>query len=88
MEDLKQLQQKLKEMEGKDISVHFEGSLRLILNVKKMQSIVTNTILLISNSELVKNEEVEIVVDDIVDIKIKDDIILKMNGNYQIDISS
>ena len=61
MEDLKLLQQKLKEMDGKDLSIKFEGSLRLLMNINNMQSIVTNTILLISNSDLQKNQEIELI---------------------------
>ena len=88
MEDLKQLQQKLKEMEGKDISIQLEGSLRLVLNIHSMQSIVTNTILIISNSQLIRNEEIEIVTDEIVSIDIKKEIKIEMNGNYIISIST
>lgn len=89
MEDLKLLQQKLKAMESKDISVQFEGSLRLLMNINNVQSIVTNTILLISNSDLQKNQELEIVTDDIVSVEyVGKDIKIQMNGNYNIYIST
>lgn len=89
MEDLKLLQQKLKEMEGKDLSIQFEGSLRLLMNIDNMQSIVTHTILLISNSDLQKNQELEIVIDDIVSIEyVRKDIKIGMNGNYNIYIGT
>lgn len=88
MEDLKQLQQKLKEIEGQDISIKFEGSLRLVLNIHNMQYIVTNTILLISNSQLIRNEEIEILTDEIISIDIKKEIKIEMNGNYTISIST
>lgn len=89
MEDLKQLQQKLKEMESKDLSIQFEGSLRLLMNIDNMQSIVTNTILLINNSNLVKNQEIELITDDIVCIEyIGKDIKIEMNGNYSIYIGT
>ena len=89
MEDLKLLQQKLKEMDGKDLSIKFEGSLRLLMNINNMQSIVTNTILLISNSNLVTNQEIELITDDIVGIEyIRKDIKIEMNGNYSIYIGT
>ncbi len=88
MEDLKQLQQKLKEIEGQDISIQLEGSLRLILNIHNMQSIVTNTIIIISNSQLIRNEEIEILTDEIISIDIKKEIKIEMNGNYTISIST
>lgn len=88
MEDLKQLQQKLKEIEGQDISIQLEGSLRLILNIHNMQSIVTNTIIIISNSQLIRNEEIEILTDEIISIDIKKEIKIEMNGNYTISISA
>ena len=89
MEDLKLLQQKLKEMEGKDLSIKFEGSLRLLMNINNMQSIVTNTILLISNSDLQKNQEIELITDDIVSIEyVSKDIKINMNGNYSIYIGT
>lgn len=89
MEDLKLLQQKLKEMDGKDLSIKFEGSLRLLMNINNMQSIVTNTILLISNSDLQKNQEIELITDEIVSIEyIGKDIKINMNGNYSIYIGT
>ena len=89
MEDLKLLQQKLKEMDGKDLSIKFEGSLRLLMNINNMQSIVTNTILLISNSDLQKNQEIELITDEIVSIEyIGKDIKIGMNGNYNIYIGT
>ena len=89
MEDLKLLQQKLKEMDGKDLSIKFEGSLRLLMNINNMQSIVTNTILLISNSDLQKNQEIELITDDIVSIEyVRKDIKIGMNGNYNIYIGT
>ncbi len=89
MEDLKLLQQKLKEMDGKDLSIKFEGSLRLLMNINNMQSIVTNTILLISNSDLQKNQEIELITDDIVSIEyVSKDIKINMNGNYSIYIGT
>lgn len=59
------------------------------MNIDNMQSIVTSTILLISNSELQKNQELEIVTDDIVGIEyIRKDIKIEMNGNYSIYIGT
>lgn len=53
-----------------------------------MQSIVTRKVLLIGNSELVRNEEIEICTDDINSIEINTEIILQMNGNYNVYIST
>lgn len=59
------------------------------MNIDNMQSIVTNTILLISNSDLQKNQEIEIVIDDIVSIEyVRKDIKIGMNGNYNIYIGT
>ncbi len=59
------------------------------MNIDNMQSIVTNTILLISNSNLQKNQELEIVTDDIVSIEyVSKDIKINMNGNYSIYIGT
>ena len=59
------------------------------MNIDNMQSIVTNTILLISNSNLQKNQELEIVTDDIVSIGyIGKEIKISMNGNYNVLIST
>lgn len=59
------------------------------MNIDNMQSIVTNTILLISNSNLVTNQEIELITDDIVGIEyIRKDIKIGMNGNYSIYIGT
>jgi len=59
------------------------------MNIDNMQSVVTSTILLISNSNLQKNQELEIVTDDIVGIEyIRKDIKIGMNGNYSIYIGT
>lgn len=59
------------------------------MNIDNMQSIVTNTILLISNSNLVTNQEIELITDDIVGIEyIRKDIKIEMNGNYSIYIGT
>ena len=56
--------------------------------IDKLQSIVTRKVLLIGNSDLVGNQEIEICVDDINDIDIDTEIVLEMNGNYKIFIST
>ena len=59
------------------------------MNIDNMQSIVTNTILLISNSDLQKNQEIELITDEIVSIEyIGKDIKIGMNGNYNIYIGT
>lgn len=62
--------------------------MRFTICIGKVQSIVTRKVLLIGNSELVRNEEIEICTDDINSIEINTEIILQMNGNYNVYIST
>lgn len=88
MKDLQKLKQELQEnYNGKDVTVRADGSLRFTILINKVQAIVTDKVLLISNSELIQNEEIEICVDDINSIEIDTEIVLQMNGNYTIYIS-
>lgn len=88
MKDIKELRKKLESYTNKDLSVRTEGSLRLSLQIYHAQCMVTQKVILISNLELAVNEEIEINVDDIIDIEIDTEVILEMNGNYNICISS
>ena len=56
--------------------------------IDKVQSIVTSKVLLIGNSGLIRNQEIEICIDDINSIDIDTEIVLEMNGNYKIFIST
>lgn len=87
MKDLKNLKEKLKSYNDKDITVRTDGSLRFLMPINKVQAMVTNKVILIGNSDLVKNEEIEILVDDINNIETDAEITLYMNGNYIIYIS-
>jgi len=86
--DLKELQKELKLYNGNDITVRADGSLRFCIPIHKVQAIVTNKVVLISNTDLVRNEEIEICTDDINDIEIDTEIVLQMNGNYNLYIST
>lgn len=85
---MKDLQELIKELKinytGKDISIRTEGSLRLSMQIHNTKSIVTNNVILISNSELALDEEIEINIDDINSIEIDTEVMLEMNGNYTI----
>lgn len=85
MKDLKELLKELKKnYENKDLSIRFEGSLKTSMQMHNAQCMVTSKVLIISNSEFILNEEIEICVDDIIYIEIGDEICLQMNGNYNI----
>lgn len=87
MKDLKLLSEKLKEFNDKDISIRFEGSLRLLMEINQAHCLVTKKVVLIGDSNFNELQEVEIAVDEISSITIDKDVILKMNGNYEIYIS-
>lgn len=88
MKDIKELREALENYTNKDVSIRTEGSLRLSLNIHNMQCMITQKVVLMSNLESSENEEIEINVDDIIDIEINTEIVLEMNGNYNICISS
>ena len=88
MKDLKELQQELENnYTNKSLSIRTDGSLRLSLQIQNSKCMLTKKVLLIANSNLT-DEEIEINVDDINDIEIDTEIVLEMNGNYSINIST
>lgn len=89
MKPIKELKEELeKNYNNRDIAVRMDGSLRLSLNISNAQCLVTHKVVLIGNAELAVNEEVEICLDDVNDIEIGTEIILEMNGNYNICITT
>lgn len=87
MRDVKTLQEELAKYNNKNLSIRMDGSLRLSLSIHNARCMMTRKVLLIGNADLV-NEEIEINVDDINSIDIDSDILLEMNGNYNIYIST
>ncbi len=89
MKDLKELSKELKtNYENKDLSIKFEGSLKMSIQIHNAQCIVTSKVVILSNSEFVLNEEIEVCIDDINYIELEDEICLQMNGNYNIFIAT
>lgn len=88
MKDIKKLKEELNgKYAGRDMTIRMTGSLRLTIFLHNVECIVTQKVLLIGNSDFI-NEEIEIYTDDINEISIDSDILLKMNGNYNIYIST
>lgn len=85
-EEYQEIEKKLEQYQNKDIQISFGGSLRLILNVEKAKCMITKTTLLIGNADYTK--EIELLVDEIEDVEIEQELKLKMNGNYEIRIST
>jgi len=88
MKDFKKLEEELKKCDGKDITVRIDGSLKLGIQIHNTKSIVTSRTVILSNYNFKINEETEICLDDVVDIELGQEIILQMNGNYNIYIST
>ncbi len=87
MKDLKKLQETLKTYNGRDLFIRFSGSLRTYINIYNAQCLVTKIVMIIGNSNLEDNQELEILTDDIKNITFNEnDILLEMNGNYTIQI--
>lgn len=86
MRDILKLKQELESYNSNDLTVRADGSLRFSMTIHNAQSLVTRTVLLIGNADL-KYEEFEIKIDEIEDIEISTEIVLNMNGNYEIYIS-
>ena len=88
LKDIELLKKELKKCNNTDLSIRMDGSLRLSLQIHNAECIVTKKVVIISNSDLISYEEIEISVDDINDMEIDTEIILEMNGNYKIYIST
>ena len=86
MKDILKLKQELENYSYNDLTVRADGSLRFLITIHNAQSLVTRTVLLMGNEDL-KNEEIEIKIDEIEEIEIDTEIVLNMNGNYEIYIS-
>lgn len=86
MKDILKLKQELESYNYNDLTVTADGSLRFSMTIHNAQSLVTRTVLLIGNADL-KYEEFEIKIDEIEEIEIDTEIVLNMNGNYEIYIS-
>lgn len=83
MRDLKRLQTELEKYNGKDISIRFDGSLRAFMIIESAKCMATYKTLLIGNIEK-DNQEFQLDLDEVTDIKIGIEIILYVNGNYRI----
>lgn len=88
MKDLEKLEEELKKCDGKDITVRIDGSLKLGIQIHNVKTMVTSRDIILSNYNFKINEETEICLDDIVDIELGQEIIIEMNGNYKIYIST
>ena len=88
MKDLEKLEEELRKYDGKDITVRIDGSLKLGIQIHNVKSIVTSRNIILSNYNFKINEETEICLDDVVDIELGQEIIIEMNGNYKIYIST
>lgn len=88
MKDLKKLEEELKKCDGKDITVRIDGSLKLGIQIHNVKTMVTSRDIILSNYNFKINEETEICLDDVVDIELGQEIIIEMNGNYKIYIST
>lgn len=87
MKDLRKLQNILKEYNGKDLYIRFNGSLRTYIHIYNAQCLITKIVLLIGNVEFEDNQELEVKTDDILKITYYDnEILLEMHGNYEIEI--
>ena len=88
MKNLKELEEELKKYDGKNITIRTDGSLKLGILIHNLKSMVTSRNIIFSNYNFKLNEEVEIYLDDVIDIELGQEIILQMNGNYNIYIST
>ena len=88
MKNLKELEEELKKYDGKNITIRIDGSLKLGILIHNLKSMVTSRNIIFSNYNFKLNEEVEICLDDVIDIELGQEIILQMNGNYNIYIST
>lgn len=88
MKDLEKLEEELKKCDGKDITVRIDGSLKLGIQIHNVKTMVTSRDIILSNYNFKINEETEICLDDIVDIELGQEIIIEMNGNYKIYVST
>lgn len=88
MKDLEKLEEELKKCDGKDITVRIDGSLKLGIQIHNVKTMVTSRDIILSNYNFKINEETEICLDDVVDIELGQEIIIEMNGNYKIYIST
>ena len=87
MKDLRKLKNILKEYNGKDLYIRFNGSLRTYIHIYNAQCLITKIVLLIGNVEFEDNQELEVKTDDILKITYYDnEILLEMHGNYEIEI--
>lgn len=88
MKNLKELEEELKMYDGKNITIRIDGSLKLGILIHNLKSMVTSRNIIFSNYNFKLNEKVEICLDDVIDIELGQEIILQMNGNYNIYIST
>ncbi len=88
MKDFKKLEEELKKYAGKNITIRIDGSLKLGISIHNLKSMVTSRNIIFSNYNFKLNEEAEICLDDVIDIKLGQEIIIEMNGNYNIYIST
>ena len=87
LKDLRKLQNILKEYNGKDLYIRFNGSLRTYIHIYNAQCLVTKIVLVIGNGDFEDNQELEIRTDDIKTITFNEnEILFDMNGNYTIEI--
>ena len=79
MIDIKLLKEELRKYNNKNLLIRLDGSLKLSLNIYNAECFVSKKIIVIGNSDLEKNEEIEICTDEINNIEIHSEIHLEMN---------
>ncbi len=84
------LKEKINEYNNKDLCIRMDGSLKIsTFLIHNAQCYINRNRLLITKQDTdFTNEEIEIVIDDIVNVIMNDKIVLQMNGNYNIYIST
>lgn len=85
-----ELKQKINEYNNKDLYIRMDGSLRIsTFSIHKAQCVISRNRLLIAYPDTdYTDEEIEIIIDDIVNVILNKEIVLQMNGNYNIYIST
>lgn len=84
------LKNRINEYNNKDLYIRMDGSLRIsTFSIHNAQCVISRNRLLIAKSEVDStDEEIEIVIDDIVNVISNKEIVLQMNGNYSVYIST
>ncbi len=84
--EYEEIEKKLEQYQNKDVQISFNGSLRTIFNIQSAKFMLSKTTLLIGNANY--TQEIELTVDDIENVEVEKELILKMNGNYTIHITT